>query len=280
MLGVEIFFVLSGFLITTLLLRELETTQRVNLWAFYVRRARRILPAYFVYLGFVAVLQHYGRTDPSPKDWIAALTYTTNFIYPRNWELGHLWSLSIEEHFYLLWPAVVATGYARPAALACVTGCFAIRCLILAFWPAISGPANDWTVTRIDVIMIGSLLALLARSETWRSRLDRWAKIPVALAVLVVSLALSVSGKWSFGPAYTVNAVCIAVVLWSIATHGYLERHRGLSAVGVGSYSLYLWQQPFLRPGSEWGGFPMNVVWGCLCAVVSYFVVERTFRKR
>ena len=102
-LGVRFFFVISGFLITFLLLREHDQNGKVSLKSFYIRRTLRILPVYVAYLAVVAVLQFFTRLHQAPITWIGDLTFTVNFL-PRGIISGHLWSLSVEEQFYLLWP--------------------------------------------------------------------------------------------------------------------------------------------------------------------------------
>ena len=118
-IGVDLFFVISGFLITLLLLRERRRNGSISLRAFYVRRCWRILPAYLVFLGALFVLSVFGVVDLTERDWAGALTYTVNFRPGTSWVMGHLWSLSVEEHFYLLWPVLLLLlGPARACALA------------------------------------------------------------------------------------------------------------------------------------------------------------------
>lgn len=105
--GVHVFFVISGFLITGLLLDELARTNRVDLRRFYLRRALRIFPPYYTYLAVVFLLALAGALQLAPRDMAHGLTYTSNYYPARSWFLGHTWSLSVEEQFYLLWPAVL-----------------------------------------------------------------------------------------------------------------------------------------------------------------------------
>lgn len=108
--GVDVFFVISGFLITLLLFREQDRTGRISLCKFYIRRSLRILPAMFAYLAFVALLQAMGIASLSTIDWVVALTYTANFhgTFSHSAQpIEHLWSLSVEEHFYLIWPPIL-----------------------------------------------------------------------------------------------------------------------------------------------------------------------------
>ncbi|MEI6078838.1 MAG: acyltransferase [Verrucomicrobiota bacterium] len=99
-LGVRFFFVISGFLITCLLLREHAETSVISLKHFYARRALRILPVYFFYLVVLGFLTRYSQ---APSAWLANLTFTTNF-FPTPFATTHFWSLAVEEQFYFLWP--------------------------------------------------------------------------------------------------------------------------------------------------------------------------------
>ena len=114
-LGVRTFFIISGFLITWLMLVEHERIGRVSLWRFYARRALRILPVYVAFLCVLATLQVFTPYQQSARVWTANVTFTTNFLTNGvGWTSGHLWSLAVEEQFYLLWPSIfVLSGVAR-----------------------------------------------------------------------------------------------------------------------------------------------------------------------
>ncbi|QDU24150.1 acyltransferase family protein [Urbifossiella limnaea] len=285
--GVDIFFVLSGFLITTLLLREHEQTGRTSLGGFYLRRSFRILPAYVCFMAFVAALSWYGFAKPSAWDWAAAVTYTMNFVPRPAWELGHLWSLSVEEHFYLIWPVtfLVVPRRALPGVLA---GTLALgplaRLAVLIWWPAEARMTDLWTFTRLDSIAAGCLVAVLARSPLGFRTLDvlgRW--WPAAFVLLVAGLAAgTLSGKMGILVTPTVVALTLGVLVWAAARRAprWLEA-RVMVAVGVGSYSLYLWQQPFLNPHCEgwYARFPQNLILAGSCALASYWLVEKPFLR-
>jgi len=224
--GVEIFFVLSGFLITVLMLREIERTGRLSLRAFYLRRILRIVPAYVCLLIAVASLEYFGLSHPQRKDWVGALTYTVNFVPGRDWDLGHCWSLSIEEHFYLAWPLLVAAlpvAWRGRAAAGGIVLSIGSRLIVLWIAPKLSILADDWTFCRLDGIAAGCLLAVWA----WQGRpilgwmtSCRWVG-PFAVLGLVGSLSLALcSGKYGFGAAYTVNAACISALVWIAACRG------------------------------------------------------------
>jgi peptidoglycan/LPS O-acetylase OafA/YrhL len=301
-LGVQLFFVLSGFLITALMLRERERTGHVSRKGFYLRRALRILPAYAVYLAVVAVLPPMADTSLTPSDWFSALTYTVNFhSLPIPVAISHVWSLSVEEHFYLLWPLVLAAGSlaaARWAALGCMVFCLGFRCIGFLVRPD-AGPWLDlWTVSRMDDIAVGCLLALATSSPQWRQRLDGLtARLPV-LALAIAMLALSqilgtrsgggrILSPTAFalacGMSNTINALSIAVLLWAAMTrpfglHGWLLNCRFMAGIGAISYSLYLWHVLFCDPEPGLvNAFPLNIVLMFGVAQLSYFLIEKRF---
>lgn len=288
-LGVEIFFVISGFLITNLLLREIRRTQRVDLQAFYVRRSLRIFPAYLCLLGTVFVVSQLGFATISWRDWLAATTYTLNFVHRPAWEVGHAWSLSIEEHFYLLWPLLLlllGTVRSGRIAIGCLVFCFSARWIVLFAFPQWSQMAELWTFTRLDTIAAGCLLALMAGNEAWRDRLNSLCAfrgaVPVYLALLILAVGLcDLSGKLSVGVGYSVNAVLIALLLWSILLRsdsrlGQFLEQDWLVAIGIRSYSIYLWQQLFLHPYRHdlLSSFPQNIVLAFGAACLSYNLIE------
>lgn len=299
--GVDIFFVISGFLITTLLAREVERTGSVNLRRFYLRRFLRILPAYGALMVVVAALQLLGAADLQARDWIGAITYTTNFFYHPAWELGHSWSLAIEEHFYLLWPfALFAGGIAggwRAAAIGTV-GCWLIRCAIAyvaseflsrADATYVTSMAESWTFTRLDSIAIGCLLALASRDDHCRLWLDRLAHPMLMLAyvaAIVGSLELTRrSTMYNLCIAYDVNAVCVALLMWGLIRSKGVIRNlfnsRIASTIGMASYSIYLWQQLFINPHSTgWvHAFPQSTGFVFVAAFLSYYLIEQPFNR-
>jgi peptidoglycan/LPS O-acetylase OafA/YrhL len=114
-LGVVVFFVISGFLITSLLMHEYDTTRRISLRLFYARRTLRIFPASYFYLCVICLLSASNFIHLRGVDIWHAFTYTVNFFPGRSWQVGHLWSLSVEEQFYLLWPFAFAVSGPRKA---------------------------------------------------------------------------------------------------------------------------------------------------------------------
>jgi peptidoglycan/LPS O-acetylase OafA/YrhL len=298
-LGVQLFFVLSGFLITTLMLREVQRTGRVHLGHFYLRRALRILPVYTVYLLLLAILDACGVTHFSGRQWLSAATYTVNFL-PSSLPhlMSHLWSLCVEEHFYLLWPLLMALlprQWCVRAVPVCLATAFLLRWLLLA-WPGVA--IDLLTCTRIDDIAVGCGLAFLARDPVWRRRLDRCAApsffVLLALVFAASQLCFSrVLGTGLLPPAALrlglalandINSLTIAVAMWAVLTHptGFFGRLLNRPAavwLGVLSYSIYLWHILFCSAtGPAWlHAFPQNLVFALLVAMLSYRWIEKPF---
>jgi peptidoglycan/LPS O-acetylase OafA/YrhL len=286
-LGVVVFFVISGFLITTLLMVERAVTGEVSLKLFYARRSIRIFPAACVYLAVLAILGVAGVVHLKPGDMWHAITYTENFHGLHAWQVGHLWSLSVEEQFYLLWPfAFVALGVRRSIwAPVCVVF-LAIAARLFARFFLYGTPYENPEMFPMvaDSLAMGCLLAMLRsrlESMRWYLRLFQpgW-----SLLLLVVALALNRYEDYTvvtvFGTA--IINVCLAVLIHRSVYHaddavGAFLNWKPLMFVGVLSYSLYLWQQLFAnRTSSAWvNAFPQNLIFAVCAGVVSYYVIEK-----
>jgi peptidoglycan/LPS O-acetylase OafA/YrhL len=284
-LGVRIFFVISGYLITSILLAEVRRQGRLSLGRFYFRRTMRLMPAAYAFIAVVAVLAAQGRLSLERGDLLFASTYTMNFWEGRGWPLGHLWSLAVEEQFYLLWP--LALGLLTP--LRCtplLLATVALAPLARLASPHV-GPVLNFAVWA-DTLATGCLLALwrdsLHASPLYRRLLDaRWF---VAVPLLGLAANFIPSTKVSFLVGATVMNVAIALCVdWAMThEHGRVGRVLNWPAVafvGVLSYSLYLWQQLFLNRYSESAlcAFPLNLVLTVAAAMASYLLVEAQFLR-
>lgn len=288
---------ISGFLITTLLIREQLITDTVNLRSFYIRRALRIMPAYFTLLAVLALFQWQGILDFSARAWMGAGTWTINFIDHPYWDFGHLWSLAVEEHFYLLWPFVflyLPSKIAIRVIWLSLASVFVGRWIILFEFDQWTESARFWTFTRFDAIAAGCLIAYLGDERKWEKRLDDIGSHPLfwpgTLASLFATPTLMlISTKTRIGLAYSIDAVLLGFLVWASVRFpgnwfGKLLNHPRLKQVGILSYSLYLWHRLFIRPadlplGSPfwdlWTFFPANLLAVSLAAVACHSLVER-----
>jgi peptidoglycan/LPS O-acetylase OafA/YrhL len=291
--AVIIFFVLSGFLITSQLESELVRFGSIRLGRFYLRRIFRLVPALFLMVAFAAVLAHYGLVPLSKMDVFRALTYTADYYDPKYWTVAHLWSLSVEEQFYLLWPFMLllaGTRRARVIAIAAVFLCPAFRTV------AWFGGMDKALVFRrfelvADALALGCILAL--QRDTFRNS-RFWNRLNPTVAIVisgVIILFWSMAHRlWPAseiaGRSFIALAAAIAVaaaVFFPQAKATRLLSWKPLVWLGQISYSLYLWQQMFLvnTPGVSEPPlrFPLSLGAAFGTAVISYYALESPIRN-
>jgi len=278
--GVDLFFVLSGFLITTLLLEERAATGRIRLGGFYLRRARRLFPALAAllcaYLVYNAILGRDALATVADYGLYFGNIYFVVGHHADNTGLGHLWSLAEEEQFYLVWPLalLLIARTKRPAywIAAVVVALIAYRSTLILNGASMHRlyRAPD---THSEGLLLGAGLAFLRRAGF---QAGEWAG-KLGLALVVPPLIV---GAWQFGlPVFEVGAVLLVA-----AAVSNTDIARGLSArplvwLGRVSYSLYLWHFAVLwavginRPLLA---LPIALV----CAWLSYRFIEQPFRRR
>lgn len=285
-LGVRVFFVISGLLITSLLLEEQRKYGQISLGRFFLRRTFRIFPAFLAFLLALWVAETLGWLSLTGRDWVHALTYTVNYHAARPWEMGHLWSLSVEEQFYAIWPALLIFAGTRRGMLyatAVLILAPVLRILYLHFLPGAADYAGVTFETAADSLAIGCLLAWhrdrLWANERWRRLVSsRW----LVPAAFVVAYLLCARTQLTFLFGFSALNVAIALFIErSVRLHdrgiARLLNARPLVFIGVVSYSLYLWQQPFLNRHSsaDITQFPQNVAIAFAACLLSYYCVER-----
>ncbi|HEU0235034.1 MAG TPA: acyltransferase family protein [Candidatus Limnocylindrales bacterium] len=323
-LGVDLFFVISGFLITSILLAEWERTGRLDLRAFWLRRARRLLPALFVLL--IAALAFAVLFLPESvarlrSDVAAAAAYVTNWYLlagdqsyfetiDRQSPLLHLWSLAVEEQFYLAWPLILLATLrvaGRRGALVLTVGA---ACGSAAWMAVLAAPDGDpsrvyyGTDTRIFAPLAGAALAFLAgrwgaaagerREPRTLGRIGR--ADPVAVASLAVLGWFAVNVGSDATTLYTGGLAVVALsgtLLVGSVVHPdarlvpWLLERSGLRWLGTRSYGIYLWHWPILsitRPGLDVAAdgpvlLAARLAVIGLLAEVSYRVIERPIRS-
>ena len=294
--GVSLFFAISGFLICSRLLEEEQLFGRISLKGFYLRRACRILPAAFAYLGVLALLAVTGLVIVTPVEWWSCVLFFRNYLPPGWIGAGwggytvHYWSLAVEEHFYLLWPALLAfSGRARARYLA---ASLAATVAVWRWWdfrhqwvdrhlPGLLFPSR--TDIRLDALLLGCLAALVMAEPRWRQWLERRFTPAVWWAGVVAYVLTQVVWRrhgYGSGESALLAALVAGTVLRPAGIAGRVLENRVMQWVGRLSYSLYLWQQLFLVPGARWPlsmlqRMPLDLVMVFVMAALSYEIVER-----
>ncbi len=231
MVGVNLFFVLSGFLITSLLMAEHDATGRISLRTFYERRIRRLLPALVALLLAVGVLMALqGRLLDYLGPAAVSLFYVGNVAKAMLFDLGyvgHTWSLALEEQFYLIWPAVIIFA-PRRWLVPLVLGGIAVSMTMQA---ALAGDVMAWfrPDTRADAILWGCLIALLR------------VQVPRIVALGGAVLLVVVATSWLGAISMSLSSIGSAAVVAGAATLARPLSNRWLVRVGEISYGLYLW---------------------------------------
>jgi peptidoglycan/LPS O-acetylase OafA/YrhL len=280
-LGVDVFFVVSGFLITTLLVRELQSTGRLALGSFWLRRARRLLPALVLTVAVSILIARVVSTDllvQAGRQVLGALTFSTNWVEITAGSsyfdqtapqlFMNFWSLAVEEQFYLVWPLVtlLLVRFARPRTRVAVT--LAIVAASTALMAALFTPGADatrvyyGTDTHLMGLMLGAALAFAWTSPALalRVRPSAWGAaarfaVPAAAAILALLLVvLDEERAATFRGGITLASLATAVLVAGLLDRGgsrlapwqRLADHPVLTWVGVRSYAIYLWHWPVI----------------------------------
>ena len=320
-LGVDVFFVLSGFLITSLLIGEFHERSRIGLVGFWLRRARRLLPAVFVMIAVVVAL---GSTiDATLRnrlrwDAITSISYVVNWRYVITGQsyaaestdpsmLGHLWSLAIEEQFYVVWPLVVFGGGlalrrfgARARVIALLTMSAAIVTSAGALWIAFDrfdpSPAYFATHTRVFEPLAGAALAVAMSPRQFVGHESRptqmhnlvFVAASAVMAWAVVSLTFTQERYYRGGAiavTFATIALIAAIALGSTIATAFVGG-RLLGMCGRVSYGLYLWHWPIIvwfdEERTGWSGvalFGARVALIAITTALSYRVIEQPIRS-
>lgn len=270
--GVRVFFIISGYLITTILMKEQARSGSISLRKFYVRRAYRIFPAAFFYMFVIfAIYWHTLRW----YEMGMAVLYLADF-FSQPWVTWHLWSLSVEEQFYFLWPSVLKKwGRHRVAILAGVIFFAPVYTAGLIYLKCYEKVGSCTLPGVADNLAVGCLVAVFA---------TRWPKIPRWSAAIFVLLVVAIphfvadSAPKTLFLLFVLNPVMEAAIA-GIIIHVVQRPYWILNVApvvwfGQISYSLYLWQQPFLNPSSS-SPSRYGVIAAVGLACGSYYLIER-----
>ena len=314
-LGVDLFFVLSGYLITSILVAEHEKNGKIALGRFWVRRARRLLPALLALMPGIAIYAWlFARTNELATiraDALATLGYIANwraiFVNKSYWDLfvapsplEHTWSLAIEEQFYVFFPLIAAAALAkgkRKGLFAVVLSLGIVACVLLAalYDPGRTGRVYMGTDTRASGMLFGAALATrlppTTRLEGKPARLLGGLAIVAGLVLLATWLTLGGESPWLYrGGLVGTELLCLVVLAAAVTCPTSLVA-RALSvpplrALGNVSYGVYLWHWPvFVTMTPErvhvgpWALLALRLAVTFVIALVSFKVLETPIRK-
>lgn len=262
-LGVYIFFAISGFLITRLLFLEKKKSGRADLLQFYVRRVLRLYPVLIVYIVVVSIVDHSRGIPTPPLEILSVFFYFVNYLITWNtihgqalsMPIGVLWSLSVEEHFYLIMPLffVAVSGRLRPMlyfSIAALVLPLVIRCSYLAIWPEIAHKLITYrnSETRFDSIAVGMLLAVICECKIGRRIVPLLASRPAFVICILLFVTAAIPGSmfretFRFTTLSIASGILLVAIVFSEDLPA-LQKIVNLPAivwVGRISYSLYIW---------------------------------------
>lgn len=242
-IGVDLFFVLSGFLISGLVFREVRLSGNISLLRFWIRRGFKIYPAFFFFLGLTALL--FPSFRPS---WKLQAVFLTNYfpLPPQAGGWGHLWSLDVEEHFYFVLPLLLLCLSRLKAlrAIPWIAAFLVCACLVLrvqyhlAYGVQITAPTH----LRIDALFVGVTLGYLYHyfSENFL-RASRWFLLPIAGVFLLPALFDPEANAFRWSVTMTTNLIAFSLLLlWAVPRK--IPYTHAIAEIGRHSYSIYLWQ--------------------------------------
>jgi peptidoglycan/LPS O-acetylase OafA/YrhL len=299
--GVDLFFLLSSYLITELLLREKDATGRLDVLAFYKRRILRIWPLYFTFIGIAWALTLVDRTQQLSVSYVAAfLLLAGNWISAINGNpqsvIAPLWSVSVEEQFYLLWPLLVRKARISALATSALAMLAASSIFRYIFFLAGWTDLRKNTLTRLEPMALGILIAVALRLRVLRqlSAVGRTVALAAGTACWLLvaefsNLDFSQLGTMLGYPLIAIGAA--AIFLWCVGNSAPFLRSPTLVYLGKISYGLYVFHMLGIRIGiailggftSRFSGFIAYWLFALIATIVmasiSYFALERPFLR-
>ncbi|MFA6149738.1 MAG: acyltransferase [Chitinophagaceae bacterium] len=299
-IGVRFFFVISGFLITYLLINEQNKNGRIDIKKFYLRRTLRIFPVFYAFLVVIILLKYFDIVNVDALSIVGGFLYIENFkITPFNWLTGHSWSLAVEEQFYLLWPAIFILFRYK------FSNQFLIFVLILGavmrgFYYKYTEASKIFLAPffmNADLLYLGCFLGFLFYYK--KKEVENFIAKISTIHIFVLVAFVIIFTKLEYHPVYdkffipftgTIVACSSGIILlYSILNPATLFfrflNNSSIVFIGKLSYSLYVWQQLFI--GSEHclidkrfsflQLFPQNMLCVFIMALLSYYIIEIPF---
>lgn len=293
--GVYMFFCLSGFLITNILIIEFEKTKTVNIKNFLIRRALRLLPVMITYCLVLVLLMGFGYIETNIPSLIYALTYTTNFSLRKYYNplLYHFWSLSVEEHFYLFYPLFFKLK--SKIKILIILGVLIIISLIVKVlqvnYIIYMKQLTDnyrWTIPAILPVLTGAFMSFSLTYPKVKKFIDCNKIIVLAFGLLLFSNEILIHNIYidKLGLNYLFQSVGIAFILTFIFIHQtsiivkFLE-FSPLVFIGKISYGLYIWHVLFSDfVDRNIMSLSIGMIFSFLVSILSYFTIERFFLRK
>jgi peptidoglycan/LPS O-acetylase OafA/YrhL len=305
-IGVRLFFLISGFLITYILNNELKKNGKINFKKFFLKRLLRIFPAFYIYLITLGLLSYLDIIIIGPLAIVYSFFYVQNLNFPQNTSLFassmlviHSWSLSVEEQFYIFYPFVlykfksIFQNHSFKLIILMTLTCSFFRMLNYSF-PEISRMTGGVFFMHCDFLLYGGVLSLsLEKVKLYFNRnfypFRYWFLI-LAIILLVYSSRVeyySAINILIFGNLILFSNLYILlfILLFPYSSIGRILEFRIMKVIGILSYSIYVWQQLFLGSTKLWTKFkfltefPNNILLVIICATCSYLFIERPFLK-
>jgi len=296
-LGVDVFFVISGFLITTLCIKEKAITGNLSLKNFYIRRALRILPVAYLYIFVIATLNYFLKLNITFLSFVSSAFFLANLSFFKkphlgvqsDWNLGHYWSLAVEEQFYILFPIFIKKKFSVYVGIL-VTVIFLVPLII--YFQSIFSSLNIGILTaalryviKFQGIAIGCLFSVLL----FKGYLNFGQyKLPLTVISIFMIFYLKFDVEFSLESCFKNLATSVFVgfiVVNNISPqtnviYKFLNL-KVLNFIGILSYSIYIWQQLFLSndPKFPLSKYPINLIFLAIIPCLSYFYYEKYFLK-
>lgn len=305
-LGVRIFFVISGYLITTLLLAENEKKGNISIKHFYIRRVFRIFPVFFTYIFVIIILKitYFPHIFNSYKTPLFAGLFIWNYSQffhtapdlAGGWFFGHFWSLAMEEQFYLFWPLLFFFIPKKESLIKLILVIIILmpflRVLTYILIPETRPLIRLMLPTGGDTILVGCLGALIERNDNFKEKYSKyfennWLVTASFLFLFIISplLLFRFGGTYDLTIGMSLGNLCIMMIIfWSVYVPSTFSKILNLKVVtwlGILSYSIYIWQQLFLTNiNNIWiNKFPQNLLIVLIVSMFSYYIIEKPILK-
>jgi peptidoglycan/LPS O-acetylase OafA/YrhL len=289
---------LSGFLITTLLIKEYIRHRNINIKNFFIKRALRIFPVFYLYLIAVFLINKFFHLNLIVDHFLGPMLYINNFnFFKTTWLTGHTWSLAVEEQFYLIFPFVFSHAsnklWAFCVGIILLTQFIRIFCYLK---PEYENILLFPFLGYAEAIFVGALLSIASFKGLFNSEQRLWSNkklVPIGIFIIIMIYYFTSRGIFGvfllpFG-SITLNLFIGFLLLQSILNKNtVIYRFLNLNFminIGLISYSLYIWQQLFMIPLNvypdlkNWPVFPFNILFSFLMAYISYHFFEKFFLK-